>query len=136
MQFRNQTLHALCKPDNFIVSLSYELEVPVCFVGTGEKIDELKAKEIADDFLKKYIKIDPDVNRYLLEGFQISVESLTLGTFTVSYVKCIEGLPTDEVLTVCVSEYGQICSYDGRNIRQYINNDHIISKEKISYFLE
>lgn len=101
-------------------------------VQTGEKIDELKAKEIADDFLKKYIKIDPDVNRYLLEGFQISVESLTLGTFTVSYVKCIEGLPTDEVLTVCVSEYGQICSYDGRNIRQYINNDHIISKEKIN----
>ncbi len=26
----------------FIVSLSYELEVPVCFVGTGEKIDDIE----------------------------------------------------------------------------------------------
>ena len=26
----------------FIISLSYELEVPVCFVGTGEKIDDLE----------------------------------------------------------------------------------------------
>lgn len=26
----------------FIVSLSYELEIPVCFVGTGEKIDDIE----------------------------------------------------------------------------------------------
>lgn len=26
----------------FIISLSYELEVPVCFVGTGEKIDDIE----------------------------------------------------------------------------------------------
>ncbi len=35
----------------FIVSLSYELEVPVCFVGTGEKIDDIEefdAKEFVD----------------------------------------------------------------------------------------
>ena len=25
-----------------IISLSYELEVPVCFVGTGEKIDDIE----------------------------------------------------------------------------------------------
>ena len=35
----------------FIVSLSYELEIPVCFVGTGEKIDDIEdfdAKEYVD----------------------------------------------------------------------------------------
>lgn len=35
----------------FIISLSYELEVPVCFVGTGEKIDDVEdfdAKEFVD----------------------------------------------------------------------------------------
>lgn len=35
----------------FIVSLSYELEVPVCFVGTGEKIDDIEdfdAKEFVE----------------------------------------------------------------------------------------
>ncbi len=35
----------------FIVSLSYELEVPVCFVGTGEKIDDIEdfdAKSFVD----------------------------------------------------------------------------------------
>ncbi len=35
----------------FIISLSYELEVPVCFVGTGEKIDDIEdfdAKEFVD----------------------------------------------------------------------------------------
>jgi fused signal recognition particle receptor len=35
----------------FIVSLSYELEVPVCFVGTGEKIEDIEdfdAKEFID----------------------------------------------------------------------------------------
>ena len=35
----------------FIISLSYELEVPVCFVGTGEKIDDIEdfnAKEFID----------------------------------------------------------------------------------------
>lgn len=35
----------------FIVSLSYELEVPVCFVGTGEKIDDIEdfdAKEFIE----------------------------------------------------------------------------------------
>ena len=26
----------------FIISLSYELEVPVCFIGTGEKIDDIE----------------------------------------------------------------------------------------------
>ncbi len=26
----------------FIISLSYELEVPVCFVGTGEKLDDIE----------------------------------------------------------------------------------------------
>lgn len=35
----------------FIVSLSYELEIPVCFVGTGEKIDDIEdfdAKDFVD----------------------------------------------------------------------------------------
>ena len=35
----------------FIVSLSYELEVPVCYVGTGEKIDDIEdfnAKEFTE----------------------------------------------------------------------------------------
>ena len=35
----------------FIISLSYELEVPVCFVGTGEKIDDIEdfnAEEFID----------------------------------------------------------------------------------------
>lgn len=35
----------------FIISLSYELEVPVCFVGTGEKIDDIEdfdAKSFVD----------------------------------------------------------------------------------------
>ena len=35
----------------FIISLSYELEVPVCFVGTGEKIDDIEdfdAKEFIE----------------------------------------------------------------------------------------
>ena len=35
----------------FIISLSYELEVPVCFVGTGEKIDDIEdfdAKEFVE----------------------------------------------------------------------------------------
>ena len=35
----------------FIISLSYELEVPVCFIGTGEKIDDIEdfnAKEFID----------------------------------------------------------------------------------------
>ena len=35
----------------FIISLSYELEVPVCFVGTGEKIDDIEdfdSKEFVD----------------------------------------------------------------------------------------
>ncbi len=35
----------------FIISLSYELEVPVCYVGTGEKIDDIEefdAKEFVD----------------------------------------------------------------------------------------
>ncbi len=35
----------------FIVSLSYELEVPVCFVGTGEKLDDIEdfdAKEFVE----------------------------------------------------------------------------------------
>lgn len=35
----------------FIISLSYELEVPVCFVGTGEKIDDIEdfnAQEFVD----------------------------------------------------------------------------------------
>ena len=35
----------------FIISLSYELEVPVCFVGTGEKIDDIEdfdAKEYVE----------------------------------------------------------------------------------------
>ena len=35
----------------FIISLSYELEVPVCFVGTGEKIDDMEdfdAKDFVD----------------------------------------------------------------------------------------
>ena len=35
----------------FIVSLSYELEVPVCYVGTGEKIDDIEdfdAQEFVD----------------------------------------------------------------------------------------
>ena len=34
----------------FIVSLSYELEVPVCFVGTGEKIDDIEDFD-AKDFI-------------------------------------------------------------------------------------
>ena len=35
----------------FIISLSYELEIPVCYVGTGEKIDDIEdfnAKEFVD----------------------------------------------------------------------------------------
>ena len=35
----------------FIISLSYELEVPVCFLGTGEKIDDIEdfdAKSFVD----------------------------------------------------------------------------------------
>ena len=35
----------------FIISLSYELEIPVCFVGTGEKIDDIEdfdSKEFID----------------------------------------------------------------------------------------
>lgn len=35
----------------FIISLSYELEVPVCYVGTGEKIDDIEdfdAKDFVD----------------------------------------------------------------------------------------
>lgn len=35
----------------FIISLSYELEIPVCFVGTGEKIDDIEdfdAKEFVE----------------------------------------------------------------------------------------
>ena len=35
----------------FIISLSYELEVPVCFVGTGEKLDDIEdfySKEFID----------------------------------------------------------------------------------------
>ena len=38
----------------FIISLSYELEIPVCFVGTGEKIDDLEdfnAREYVDALL-------------------------------------------------------------------------------------
>ncbi len=34
----------------FIISLSYELEVPVCFVGTGEKIDDIEDFD-AQDFV-------------------------------------------------------------------------------------
>lgn len=34
----------------FIVSLSYELEVPVCYVGTGEKIDDIEDFD-AQDFV-------------------------------------------------------------------------------------
>ena len=34
----------------FIVSLSYELEVPVCYVGTGEKIDDIEDFD-AEDFV-------------------------------------------------------------------------------------
>lgn len=34
----------------FIISLSYELEVPVCFVGTGEKIDDIEDFD-AKDFI-------------------------------------------------------------------------------------
>ncbi len=34
----------------FIISLSYELEVPVCFVGTGEKIDDIEAFN-AEEFI-------------------------------------------------------------------------------------
>ena len=32
----------------FIVSLSYELEVPVCYVGTGEKIDDIEDFDASD----------------------------------------------------------------------------------------
>ena len=35
----------------FIISLSYELEVPVCYVGTGEKLDDIEdfdAKEFVE----------------------------------------------------------------------------------------
>ncbi len=35
----------------FIVSLSYELEVPVCFVGTGEKIDDIEDFD-AEEFIE------------------------------------------------------------------------------------
>ncbi len=38
----------------FIISLSYELEIPVCFVGTGEKIDDIEdfdAKDYVDALL-------------------------------------------------------------------------------------
>ncbi len=35
----------------FIVSLSYELEVPVCYVGTGEKIDDIEDFD-AKDFVE------------------------------------------------------------------------------------
>ena len=35
----------------FIISLSYELEVPVCFVGTGEKIDDIEDFD-AKDFVE------------------------------------------------------------------------------------
>lgn len=35
----------------FIISLSYELEVPVCFVGTGEKIDDIEDFN-AQDFVE------------------------------------------------------------------------------------
>ena len=35
----------------FIVSLSYELEVPVCFVGTGEKLDDIEDFD-AKDFVE------------------------------------------------------------------------------------
>lgn len=34
----------------FIISLSYELEVPVCFVGTGEKIDDIEVFN-AEEFI-------------------------------------------------------------------------------------
>ena len=34
----------------FIISLSYELEVPVCYVGTGEKIDDIEDFD-AQDFV-------------------------------------------------------------------------------------
>ena len=34
----------------FIISLSYELEVPVCYVGTGEKIDDIEDFD-AEDFV-------------------------------------------------------------------------------------
>ncbi len=32
----------------FIISLSYELEIPVCFVGTGEKIDDIEDFDAKD----------------------------------------------------------------------------------------
>ena len=35
----------------FIISLSYELEVPVCFVGTGEKIDDIEDFD-ANEFIE------------------------------------------------------------------------------------
>ena len=35
----------------FIISLTYELEVPVCFVGTGEKIDDIEEFN-ANDFIE------------------------------------------------------------------------------------
>ncbi len=35
----------------FIISLSYELEVPVCFVGTGEKIDDIEDFD-AEEFVE------------------------------------------------------------------------------------
>ena len=39
----------------FIVSLSYELEVPVVYVGTGEKIDDIEDFN-AEDFIEGMIK--------------------------------------------------------------------------------
>ncbi len=94
---------------------------------SDEKIDEQKAKEIADAFI---VNIVPD---YSLEGMHTTVDyDSILHTFYVGYAKTINGMITDEDILVGVSEYGQIKGYNGENVKGYDSITVNITDENVN----
>ena len=89
-------------------------------------MDEMGVKEIAETFLKNIVS-EERFNTFAYSGMTMDA----LGRYALSYIRYVEGYPTDEVLSVWVDRCGDVSGYNGYNLQKYDSIEKTISKEKL-----
>ena len=75
--------------------------------------DEEWCKEIANDFVSKYIKLSD------YKVYSSSAEGHYSGTYT--YYREIDGYKTSECISVTVDGYGKICGFEAQSLSKFDN---------------
>ena len=94
---------------------------------TDTPVDEITAKQIAEDFILKIIT-EEDFSKFDEGVFSPYAGS---GLYAVLYTRYINGYATDDSINVVVTPDGEAVMYNGRYVGKYDTLESKLTKEKL-----